>query len=85
MTGLGALFVDYLLTNKKNGQFAAVWHVALAAMLSYILQVDSYDTLGINNQHLVIGAAAHALIAVVYVVASAFGAAAPRGGHKKQQ
>ncbi len=65
MVGLGAIFVRCAISNTppKGGY---MWHLTLAGFLSYVLQVDSYQSTGVNPVHLIAGAAVHLVLGVLF-------------------
>ena len=72
LIGFGA--VIFSLFVGKAGSFTlftvSFWHIGLAGFLSYLLQFDLYEPLGVNKDHLIIGAAGHLVFAAIYVLLS---------------
>lgn len=66
MVGLGAALAGSAVTGGCPF-CASVWHIALAAFLSLILNDDDHIPLGIDVQHLEIGAAVHGVLALLYI------------------
>ncbi len=67
MIGLGAIFVGNFLNGATCLLSSSVWHLALAGFLSYLLQTDLHVALGIDGNHLMIGAAVHLVLGAIYV------------------
>lgn len=67
MVGLGAVLAGCAY-NGGCAFCASVWHIAFTVFLSLILNNDDHIPLGIDAQHLEIGAAVHGVIALVYII-----------------
>lgn len=59
MFGLSALFLQVALGRISLSWAHGIWHLALCGVLCLILQRDLYEPVGLDPNHVTIGAAAH--------------------------
>ena len=88
MVGLGSVFAASAVCGCACWPWA-VWHFGVSAFLSYILQTDAYKAVGLDSNHLVVGAAAHLAFGAVlaFVTCSCSGGACDTktGGKDKKK